>query len=176
MKKVIVKAKIASREKFEQKLTDIDLDFSPVYWQHDRVYVPRNYKNGMNLPRLTMRTEMRAVDKPAKYSLILRRHIEDSGVDIEAETLVRDYTEMIQILLQLGFKQQAEISKRRQEIRMGEGAVLYLDNVEGRNGYFAKLESDLLDGDTVSEVREDLTKTLSVLGEKNLINLPYFEV
>ena len=119
---------------------------------------------------------MRAVDKPAKYSLILRRHIEDSGVDIEAETLVRDYTEMIQILLQLGFRQQAEISKRRQEIRMGEGSVLYLDNVEGKNGYFAKLESDLLDGDTVSEAREDLVKTLAVLGEKNLVNLPYFEV
>lgn len=176
MKKVIVKAKLASREKFEQKLTDIDLDFSPIYWQHDRIYVPRGYKTGMNLPRLTMRTEMRSVDKPAKYSLILRRHIEDSGVDVIAETLVKDYTEAIRIILQLGFKQEAEVSKRRQEIQMGEGTALYLDKVEGQNGYFVKLESAMMDGDTVGEVRDDLTKTLAVLGESNLVNQPYFEI
>ena len=106
MKKVIVKCKLANRDRFEDKLSDIDMDFSPIYWQHDRVYVPRGYKRGMNLPRLIMRTEMRAVDRPAKYSLILRRHIEDSGVDIVEETLVKDYSEMVSIILQLGFKLQ----------------------------------------------------------------------
>ena len=88
MKKVILKCKLTSRDKFEEKLSDIDLDFSAIYWQHDRVYVPRGYKRGMNLPRLIMRTEMKAVDKPPKYSLILRRHIEDSGVDVVEETSI----------------------------------------------------------------------------------------
>ena len=75
MKKVIVKCKLSGRDRFEQKLAEIDLDFSPIYWQHDRVYLPRGYKRGMNLPRLIMRTEMKAVDRPPKYFLLLRRHI-----------------------------------------------------------------------------------------------------
>ena len=42
MKKIIVKVRLGkSRESFEQKLSDIEFDCSPVYWQHDRVYVPR---------------------------------------------------------------------------------------------------------------------------------------
>ena len=44
MRKVIVKCKLKNRDEFERKLSDIDLDFSQVYWQHDRIYVPRNYK------------------------------------------------------------------------------------------------------------------------------------
>ena len=47
-----------------------------------QAYEAAGYKRGMNLPRLVMRTEMKAVDEPPKYSLILKRHIEDSGVDI----------------------------------------------------------------------------------------------
>ena len=90
MRKVIVKAKLSSRDKFEEKLSDIELDFGPIFWQHDRIYVPRGYKKGMNLPRLVMRTEMKAVDKPAKYSLILRRPIEDSGVDVIEETQIKN--------------------------------------------------------------------------------------
>ena len=94
MKKVILKCKLTSRDKFEEKLSDIDLDFSSIYWQHDRVYVPRGYKRGINLPRLVMRTEMKAVDKPPKYSLILRRHIEDSGVDVVEETPIHTLREI----------------------------------------------------------------------------------
>lgn len=176
MKKVIVKCKLANRDRFEDKLSDIDMDFSPIYWQHDRVYVPRGYKRGMNLPRLIMRTEMRAVDRPAKYSLILRRHIEDSGVDIVEETLVKDYSEMVSIILQLGFKLQKEVSRRRQEIKMGEGSDLYLDNVEGLNGYYAKIESELIEGNSVQEMQEELAKTMAVLGENNIISQAYFEI
>ena len=73
MKKVILKCKLKNHDAFEQKLSDIDLDFSPIYWQHDRVYVPKNYKPNSNFPRLIMRTEMKAVDKPAKYYYILKR-------------------------------------------------------------------------------------------------------
>ena len=49
MKKVILKCKLSSRDRFEDKLAEIDLDFSAIYWQHDRVYAPRGYKKGMNL-------------------------------------------------------------------------------------------------------------------------------
>ncbi|MCQ2049557.1 MAG: CYTH domain-containing protein [Candidatus Saccharibacteria bacterium] len=176
MKKVIVKCKVASREKFEKKLSDIEMEFSPVYWQHDRVYVPKGYKRGINLPRLIMRTEMKAVDKPAKYVLLLKRHIEDSGIDISEETLIKDYSEMVNIILQLGFKPQKEVSRRRQEIKMGENTWMFLDNVDGTNGYFVKLETKLEEGDSVEDVKDDLAKTLAIFGEKNRVETSYSDI
>ena len=176
MKKVILKCKLSSRDKFEDKLSDIDLDFSAIYWQHDRVYVPRGYKRGMNLPRLVMRTEMKAVDKPPKYSLILRRHIEDSGVDVVEETSIKDYENTVNIILQLGFKPAGEISRRRQDLKMGEGTYIYLDKIDGKNGYYAKIETDLAQDDSITEAKADLQKTFETLGETNFVESAYFEL
>ncbi len=176
MRKVIVKCKLKNRDEFEQKLSDIDLDFSQVYWQHDRIYVPRNYKPHANFPRLIMRTEMRAVDKPAKYSFILKRHIEDSGVDIAEETIIKDYETLVNIILQLGFKPIAEVSRRRQDLRMGEGNFIFLDKVEGKSGYYAKIESELVSTDSIGAARRDLENTFKTLGESNFIKNAYFEI
>lgn len=175
MKKVIVKVKLKNREEFEKSLSDIEMDFSQVFWQHDRVYVPRGFKRGMNLPRIIMRTEMRAVDKPAKYEMILKRHIEDSGIDIVDETVVKDYTEAVNIVHQLGFKKISEVSRRRQEIFMGEGTMLYLDKVENVPGFYAKLESEIGENDKVEAVRNDLEKTFGVLKAGNVVEEAYFE-
>ena len=176
MKKVILKCKLTSRDKFEGKLSDIDLDFSAIYWQHDRVYVPRGYKRGMNLPRLVMRTEMKAVDKPPKYSLILRRHIEDSGVDVVEETSIKDYENTVNIILQLGFKPVGEVSRRRQSLDMGEGTYIYLDKIDNKPGYYAKIESNLAATDSIVAAREDLKKTFETLGESNFTDSAYFEL
>ena len=176
MNKVILKCKLSSREKFEDKLSDIDLDFSAIYWQHDRVYLPRGYKPGMNLPRLIMRTEMKAVDKPPKYSFILRRHIEDSGVDVVEETSIKDYENTVNIILQLGFKPAGEVSRRRQELKMGEGTYIYLDKIDGKNGYYAKIESNLAANDSVAAAKSDLQKTFETLGESNFVETAYFEL
>lgn len=176
MKKVILKCKLSSREKFEDKLSEIDLDFGPIYWQHERVYVPRGYKRGMNYPRLIMRTEMQAVDKPARYSLVLRRHIEDSGVDIVEETSVKDYERMVNIILQLGFRPIAEYSRRRQDLEMGDGTYIYLDKIENLPGFYAKIESDLGADDSVVEARLDLEKTFKTLGESAFVDSPYSEI
>ena len=177
MKKAILKCKLKSRDNFEDKLSEIDLDFGAMYWQHDRVYVPRGYKRSMNLPRLVMRTEMHAVDEPPKYSLILRRHIEDSGVDIVETTPVEDYATTVNIILQLGFKPAAEVSRRRQELTMGEGTKIYLDEIDGRPGEsYAKIESDLTAADSVLEAKEDLKKTFATLGESDIVESAYFEL
>ena len=177
MKKVILKCKLKNRDRFEDKLSDIDLDFGAIYWQHDRVYVPRGYKRGTNLPRLVMRTEMKAVDEPPKYTLILKRHIEDSGVDIVETTPVEDYTNMVNIILQLGFKPVAEISRRRQDLMMGEGTKIYLDEIDNHPGEsYAKIESELTSTDSVFEAREDLRKTFATLGETEIIESAYFEL
>ena len=176
MKKVILKCKLKNRDDFEQKLTDIDLDFSPIYWQHDRVYVPKNYRPNSNFPRLIMRTEMKSVDKPAKYYFILKRHIEDSGVDIVEETRVIDYEKLVNIILQLGFKLEKEVSRRRQDLKMGEGTNIYLDKVDGMQGYYAKIESDLQSTDSVESAKDDLEKTFRTLGESTFVDKPYFEL
>ncbi len=177
MKKIILKCKLENRNHFEGKLSDIELDFSSVYWQHDRVYVPRGYRRNLNLPRLVMRTEMHAVDEAPKYSLILRRHIEDSGVDIVEETPVTDYATTVNIILQLGFKPAGEVSRRRQELEMGAGNIIYLDEIDGREGeHYAKIESILVDGDSVTEVKLDLEKTFKTLDESNFIESAYFEL
>ena len=176
MKKVILKCKLGNHTEFEKKLSDIELNFSSVFWQHDRIYVPRNYKKGANFPKLIMRTEMKAVDKPAKYYFILRCHIEDSGVDIVEETPVTDYEKLVNIILQLGFRPTAEVSRRRKELDMGEGTFVYLDKIDDKPGYYAKIESDLQPTDSVKAAKTDLEKTFKTLGETNFVNTPYFEL
>ena len=175
MKKIIKKTRLKNHEDFEKKLEDIDFEFSPIIWQHDRVYLPKGFKHGMNYPRIIMRTEMKAVDKPAKYKMILKRHIEDSGVDVVDETEVKDYAEGVNIIHQLGFKKINEVSRRRQEIDMGDGTKLYFDKVDNVAGYYAKIETKLEENDTVSDVVEDLTKTLKVLGADEIVEKAYFE-
>ncbi len=166
MRKVVSKLKLGNKAEFVRMLDEIGMDFSEVFYQHDRVYVPRGYKRGANYPRLIVRTEMRAVDKPAKYFLILRRHIEDSGVDVVNETGVKDYSEAAHIVLQLGFEAAGEVSRQRQELVMGDSVKIFLDKVEGLTGYYAKIENSLSEDESVAEAREDLLKTFEVLGEK----------
>ena len=176
MKRIILKARLDNRDRFEDKLSDIDLEFGAIYWQHDRVYAPRGFKRGMNLPRLIMRTDLKAVDEPPKYYLILRRHIEDSGIDIIEKTPVEDYTSAVNTILQLGFKQVGEVSRRRQTLDMGEGTIIHLDEIDGKNETYAKIESVLSETDSVESVRTDLEKTFETLGETNLIDRAYFEI
>lgn len=165
MKKVIIKSKLKNRDEFEKKLVEIDMDFGPMFWQHERVYVPRNYQKRSSFPRLILRTEMKAVDRPAKYELELRRHIEDSGIDIVDTTIIRDYTEAANIILQLGFEQQSEISSRRQELIVGKGTRMLLDKVDGVAGYFVKIEAEISDSDKIEDVRKELLDTLKTLGQ-----------
>lgn len=176
MKKVILKCKLQDRDAFEDKLSDINLDFSAIYWQHDRVYVPRGYKPNSNFPRLVMRTELKAVDEKPQYFLILRRHIEDSGIDIIEKTPVTDYSNTVNIILQLGFRQAGEISRRRQDLDMGEGTIIHIDALDGREDVYAKIESDLQPTDSVESVRADLDKTFRTLGEADFVNRAYFEL
>ena len=124
-----------------------------------------------------MRTEMKAVDESPQYSLILKRHIEDSGVDIVETTPVEDYANMVNIILQLGFKPIAEVSRRRQELTMGEGTIIYLDEIDGRPGeVYAKIESELVSTDSVISAKEDLRKTFATLGETDIVESSYFEM
>ena len=176
MKKIILKAKLKNRDRFEDKLNDIDMEFGAIYWQHDRVYAPRGFKRGMNLPRLVMRTDLQAIDEPPKYYLILRRHIEDSGVDIVEKTPVEDYTSAVNTILQLGFKQVGEVSRRRQTLEMGEGTIIHLDEIDGKNDSYVKIESILNSTDSVEAVKTDLAKTLETLNETNFIDQAYFEI
>lgn len=176
MKKIILKCRLKDRDNFEEKLSDINMDFGSIYWQHDRVYVPRGYKPKSNFPRLVMRTELKAIDEQPQYFLILRRHIEDSGIDIVEKTPVTDYANTVNIILQLGFRQAGEISRRRQDLDMGEGTIIHIDALDNRDETYAKIETNLTSTDSVTEVKNDLKKTFETLGESDLIELPYVEL
>ncbi len=176
MKKVIIKCRLNNRDNFEDKLSEIDMDFGAVYWQHDRVYTPRGYQPRSNFPRLVMRTELKAIDEKPMYYLILRRHIEDSGIDIIEKTPVTDYATTVNIILQLGFRQAGEVSRRRQDLIMGEGTIMHLDELDGREEAYAKIETELHDGDSVTEVKNELKKTFETLDETTIVESAYFEL
>jgi adenylate cyclase class IV len=176
MKKVIVKCRVRNRKRFEKRLEGVELKFSPAYWQHDRVYVPRGYKGGSNFPRLIMRTEMHAVGDAPVYLLSLRRHIEDSGVDIIEDTKITDYEGMVNIILQLGFKQVGEVSRRREELEITPNTTLYLDTLDTDDSVFAKIESILDDRTPAINAKSELRSTLRSFGETDIIESTYFEL
>ncbi|MBQ3293151.1 hypothetical protein IJG93_02520 [Candidatus Saccharibacteria bacterium] len=176
MRKVIVKCRVKDRDRLEKRLEGVGLEFSPIYWQHDRVYVPRGYKGRSNFPRLIMRTEMHGVDEAPEYLLSLRRHIEDSGVDIIEDTKITDYEGMVNIILQLGFKEFGAVSRRREEIKISDATMFYLDTLDSDNSIFAKIESILDDRAPALSEKLDLISTLRSFGETDIIESTYFEL
>ena len=164
MKKIIIKVKLKNRDDFESRLSDLGYDFDPMYWQHSRVFVPRNYQKHDNYPRMILRIEMKAVNRPAKYELICKRHIEDSGVTIVHTTQVKDYTEMASILLQLGFVIQSEVPRRRQELEEKSGIKIYLDKVDTLPGFYAKFELEITEERKVEDARRQLEAFVIDLG------------
>ncbi len=176
MKKLIVKSQLADREVFLQRMTDLGMELSPVIWQHERVYLPHDYKPEMNFPRLVMRTEVRATNQPAIYAMYLKRHIEDSGIDWVNYTEVKDYTEASGMIHQLGFRKVAEISRQRQELWLDDKTVIYLDKVEGLDSYYVKIEAEMIEGEPVDLLRKDLFNMLQILGQSTFTMETYFSL
>lgn len=178
MKRVTIKVKVKDINELEARMRDISLEFEPTLYQHDRVYVPRGYKHGMNMPRLVMRTEMTSVDKPAIYKLIFKRHIEDSGIEITDRSVIRDYTEIVNMLHQLGFVLSSEVSRRRRRVKLSDTSRIYLDKVDGLDGHYIKIETALDEKDKVNEVMSDLKRTLRLfhLEKEPISTESYFEM
>lgn len=171
-----MKCRVKDRDRLERKLEGVGLEFSPVYWQHERIYAPRGYKGRSNYPRLLMRTEMHALDEPPKYTFGFRRHIEDSSIDIIEETPITDYEGTVNIILQLGFKAYGEVSRRRQELRMTENSMLYLDTLDEDDTIYAKLESTLKEREPAEQAKMELISTLRSFGETDIVESTYFEL
>ncbi len=165
MKKSIVKMKLQSRADFIQTLEEINFKFSEPYWQHDRIFVPKNYARSKSMPRLSLRTIVKSPDKTI-YALVLRRHFEDQHYDIVNSTVVKDYTETAHIVFQLGYELKYEVSRRREELKMGDTINMYIDKVDGLPGYYGRIESDLSESDDPEEAFNDLVETFRVLKVK----------
>lgn len=176
MKKLIVKSPIADMADFEMKALRAGLQFSAAIWQHERVYVPRDFRPNMNMPRLVMRTEVVTTEQPAQYYLYLKRHIEDSGVDLLNLTAIGDYTEASGIIHQLGFRKVAEVSRQRRELALDARTTIYLDVVEGLEGGFVKIEFVLDEATPVEAARQELFTTLSLFGRQTFLLQTYAEM
>ena len=59
--------------------------------------------------------------------------------------------------------QRADISRRREELQMGESVKLYIDNIDGLDGYYLKIESVLSEKEDPVAARQDLIDTFGVL-------------
>lgn len=173
---MIVKSQIATAEILLERMARIGMEFLPVVWQHERIYVPRGFRSGMNQPRIGLRTEVKVANQPAEYILYLKRHIEDSGVDFVFSTPVKKYTEATGIIHQLGFEKLAEISRQRRTMWLDENTLVQLDEVEGLDGAFVKIEAELQEGEPVDALRQELLLTLKTLQLETMLVQTYGEM
>ncbi len=178
MRRLAVKVEVKDEAELERRMREISLEFEAMLYQHDRIFLQRGFKRGMNMPRLIMRTEMSAADKQAVYKLLLKRHIEDSGIEIVQRTMIGDYTEAVGILQQLGFELASEVSRKRRKIELSETSRIYLDKVDGLDKPYLKIETALSPEDKVSDVMADLKRTLKLfrLEKDGILQKPYFEL
>lgn len=175
MKKLIVKSLLKDRAEFEKRAIGVGLQFTPKYWQHERVYLPHDYQPKMNYPRMVLKTEMREADKTV-YIMELKRHLEQNGVDVVEATTVGDYTAATAIVQQLGFQKVAELARSRWEAVLANGVTVYLDEIEGMDGTFLKMEVMLEDESTAEEMRKELFEILKLLGQETFILQTYAEL
>ncbi len=163
MRKTIIKMKLNSRIDFIEMLSEINFKFSAPYWQHDRVFVPKRFTRDKAMPRLSLRTIVKDPEKKATYALVMRRHFEDDKFDLVNATIVKDYSETAHILYQMGYELRYEVSRRREELHMGESVNVYIDKIDGLPGYYGRIESDLADGDDPQQAYNDIIETFKIL-------------
>lgn len=175
MKKLIVKSLLKDRAQFEVRAKNVGLDFSLKVWQHERVYLPHDFRPKMNYPRMVMRTEKRESNS-ATYAMELRRHVEETGIDVVDTTAVGDYTAATAIVQQLGFQKVAEITRLRQEARLEVNTMIYLDEIEGMEGSFLKIEMRLDEGMSVEEMRKEVFEILKLFGQETFVMQTYADL
>lgn len=163
MKKAIVKTKLSNRYDLVSTLSEIDYDFEAPYWQHDRIFVPKNYDRTQSKPRLSLRTVVKQ-DNETIYAIVMRQHFAKTGLDVIHRTVVSDYTEAAHIIYSLGYEFRAEISRRREELLMGETVRLYIDKIDNLDGFYLKIETLLDENESPQDARADLIETFKVLG------------
>ena len=83
---------------------------------------------------------------------------------------------MVNIILQLGFKQVGEVSRRREELEITPNTTLYLDTLDTDDSVFAKIESILDDRTPAINAKSELRSTLRSFGETDIIESTYFEL
>lgn len=166
MKKAIVKTKLISRYDLISTLAEIGYNFETPYWQHDRIFVPKNYDRNQSKPRLSLRTVVKQ-DNETIYALVMRQHFAKTGLDVIHRTVVTDYTEAAHIIYSLGYEFKAEISRRREELQMGETVRLYIDKIDNLDGFYLKIETVLDEDESPADARKDLLETFKVLNVRD---------
>ena len=80
------------------------------------------------------------------------------------------------ILLWVTIRRVSEVSRQRREARLDDNTVFYLDVVEGLEGEFLKIELELVEDVPIEGLRQDLYRTLGLLGQKTFLMQTYAEL
>ena len=176
MRKVVLKVRLKNRDKFEERLDRMDIELGSMYWEHDRIYLPRGYKRGENFPRFILKTEMKAVDRPAKYFLVQKRHIENLNIEVIHRTEIKDYFEAVGMMSEMGFTLAGEVSRKRQSAKLSGGELLYVDNLDNNTGNYAKIEAKITDIGQSEDIRRKILDIYYRLREDRFLNQTYLEI
>ncbi len=163
MKKAIVKMRISTRAELISTLGRLDFNFTEPFWQHDRIFTPRNYSRESSLPRLILRTSVLVPNEDPVYSLLMRRHINNRHLDYLNEFVISNYTEAAHMLYQLGYELRTEFGRQRQILSMSDDVKIYIDHLDGTDQSYAKIETNLRDNDDPELAYQDLLETFKVL-------------
>ena len=90
--------------------------------------------------------------------------------------MIKDYAEAVEMIMQLGFTLQKEVSRKRQDVKISNETKLYLDKVEGVSGVFAKIEAEIPEDKKIVEVRNEAREFFEKVGEKNFYEKTYAEL
>ncbi|HJP80831.1 MAG TPA: class IV adenylate cyclase [Candidatus Saccharimonadales bacterium] len=139
MREIEIKARLADKGAFLDRLTEQGLAVSAPVTHHDRVFGPAGVdgNDGDNTaPWLRVRTEKR--DSLVKHLFTLKKSVTNQMDSIEHETEVADDDEALKIIEHLGFTPYSDLTKTRQKAKIGD-IEMCIDTVDGL-GDFVEVE------------------------------------
>lgn len=172
MRKLAIKIKVKNAVDVLAPMKAGGKVFGEEYSQFDRVFVPRGheevYDDFIKVPQLLIRTN--EIKQQISHVMILKRSI-SSDLTYFFQTQVMDYNQTAHIVNNMGYELYAEVPKKRRKIVVGS-IIIYLDKIEGYDGWYLKLEKNLQDHE--SESTDEMWAILSSLDLQHAIRAPKY--
>ena len=169
MLEIELKARLQSKERVMQALTEKGCIWEKNVCQEDVIYIQKNVEQTINIPVF----RIRKIDE--KIILTLKIQAADINTAKELELEVSDGNMMHQILQIIGFDAKVELKKRRTETEY-KGYTICIDEVD-RLGDFIEIEK-LAQEAQIEEEYAEMWKVFEGLGiqKSDLEEKKYFEM